>query len=131
MEGGGRARNRVAAFPHFSRPRTPRPSLRYPSGTYLDNLATAAAWLHRRTGEKAFLDQAKEYYTRMRNQEAGSVYRFEHAWCNCAWGVSMLLATITGEQKYSDDMRAFAERWIQGGSPISYTGTGLAFMHQA
>lgn len=129
-EGRGR-RARASTLFH---PRPPRPPLlsilRYPSGTYLDNLATAAAWLHRRTGEPAFLKEAKEYYTRMRSQEAGSVYRFEHAWSNCAWGVSMLLATITGEQQYSDDMRAFGERWIQGGSPISYLGTGLAFMHQ-
>jgi hypothetical protein len=102
----------------------------YPATTYLDQLAWSSAWLYRRTGEKKFLDAAKKYYDRMKKEEAGGVWRYEHSWSSNSWAATMLLATLTGEQQYSDDMHAFAEQWIQGGSPIWYTGTGLAFRHQ-
>lgn len=86
----------------------------YPATTYLDQLAWASAWLYRRTGEPKFLAAAKKYYDRMKREEAGGVWRYEHSWSSNSWAASMLLATLTGEQQYSDDLHAFAEQWIQG-----------------
>jgi len=94
---------------------------------YLDELAWAAAWLHRATGDDDYLARAEALYA-----EAGTGTRWTHNWDDKKQGTSVLLAQLTGEASYREDVQHLLDFWTvgDGGERITYTPGGLAWLDQ-
>jgi len=96
---------------------------------YFDELIWSAAWLHRATGETAYLTKAETLFAE-RFANAGA--RWTHSWDDKSYGAAVLLAQLTGKQIY----KTFAQRWLDywtvgfNGSRIAYTPGGLAWLDQ-
>ncbi|WP_299403943.1 glycoside hydrolase family 9 protein [Acaryochloris sp. IP29b_bin.148] len=88
-----------------------------------DELVWAATWLYKATGRQTYLDKAESYYQGI---TSGS-----HDWDNKSAGAAVLLAQITGKDRYKSDIEAFLDRWSDdSGAGISYTDGGLAWHQQ-
>ncbi|MEI6474692.1 MAG: glycoside hydrolase family 9 protein [Planctomycetota bacterium] len=96
---------------------------------YYDELAWSAAWLYRATGEAAYLAKAEAIYSQ---NIAGLPLKWTHNWDDKTYGVTVLLAQLTGNSSY----KAAAQRWLDfwtvgdNGSRIAYTAGGLAWLDQ-
>ncbi|WP_189082351.1 glycoside hydrolase family 9 protein [Mangrovihabitans endophyticus] len=77
---------------------------------YADELVWGAIWLHRATGEAAYLAKAEAGYDAQgdENQTTTKMYKWTISWDNKQYGSYVLLAQLTGKQKYVDD----ANRWL-------------------
>jgi len=87
---------------------------------YNDELAWGAIWLYKATGDSSYLDKAKTYVA-----NASDAKYWSQNWDNVSNGVNLLLAQITGESKYRDDIETNLNYWLNG---INYTDGGLAFL---
>jgi hypothetical protein len=90
---------------------------------YHDELTWAAIWLHRATGEEAFLDRAKGHY-----DDANLDTHWAQSWDGKINGAAVLLAATTGEQRYKTDAENHLSYWLPGGG-IAYTPGGLAWLN--
>lgn len=97
---------------------------------YNDELVWGAAWLHKATGEKAYLDKAEALYAR---HYAGQTMTWTHSWDDKRYGASILLAGLTGKSGYKADAERYLDYWsvgINGGATrVQYTAGGLAFLN--
>jgi endoglucanase len=77
---------------------------------YADELVWSAIWLHRATGDAAYLAKAEAGYDAQgnENQTSTKMYKWTISWDNKQYGTYVLLARLTGKQKYVDD----ANRWL-------------------
>ncbi|MEJ3743660.1 glycoside hydrolase family 9 protein [Actinomycetes bacterium KLBMP 9797] len=77
---------------------------------YADELVWGAIWLHRATGEAGYLSKAEAGYDAQgnENQTNTKMYKWTISWDNKQYGNYVLLANLTGKQKYVDD----ANRWL-------------------
>jgi hypothetical protein len=77
---------------------------------YHDELVWGAIWLHRATGDPAYLARAEAGYDAQgnENQTSTKMYKWTISWDNKQYGTYVLLAQLTGKQKYHDD----ANRWL-------------------
>ena len=77
---------------------------------YADELVWGAIWLHRATGDAAYLAKAEAGYDAQgnENQTSTKMYKWTISWDNKQYGTYVLLAQLTGKQKYLDD----ANRWL-------------------
>ncbi|GAA4458963.1 glycoside hydrolase family 9 protein [Phytohabitans houttuyneae] len=77
---------------------------------YADELVWGAIWLYRATGEASYLAKAEAGYDAQgnENQTNTKMYKWTIAWDNKQFGNYVLLANLTGKQKYVDD----ANRWL-------------------
>ncbi|GIJ44223.1 hypothetical protein Val02_11090 [Virgisporangium aliadipatigenens] len=77
---------------------------------YADELVWGAVWLYRATGDSAYLAKAENGYDAQGNEDQSTVkkYRWTLSWDNKQFGNYVLLAQLTGRQKYLDD----ANRWL-------------------
>jgi endoglucanase len=77
---------------------------------YADELVWGAIWLYRATSESSYLARAEAGYDAQgnENQTATKMYRWTISWDNKQYGNYVLLANLTGKQKYVDD----ANRWL-------------------
>ncbi|AGL19393.1 glycoside hydrolase family 9 protein [Actinoplanes sp. N902-109] len=77
---------------------------------YADELVWGAIWLHRATGDAAYLAKAEAGYDAQGNepQTATKMYKWTLSWDNKQYATYVLLAQLTGKQKYLDD----ANRWL-------------------
>jgi endoglucanase len=77
---------------------------------YADELVWGAIWLHRATGDAAYLAKAEAGYDAQgnENQTTTKMYKWTISWDNKQYGNYVLLARLTGKQKYLDD----ANRWL-------------------
>ncbi|MCR4671481.1 MAG: glycoside hydrolase family 9 protein [Saccharofermentans sp.] len=89
------------------------------SGFY-DELSWAGAWLYLATGDKAYLDNAKECYSK-----AGHDYNWAMCWDDVHIGAAVLLAGITDEKTYKDAVEQHLDFWCKD---IKYTPKGLAWL---
>ncbi|MGC1481279.1 MAG: glycoside hydrolase family 9 protein, partial [Chthoniobacterales bacterium] len=96
---------------------------------YEDELAWSAAWLAQATGEDRYLDKAREFYGNVR--DAGPM-TWTHSWDDKRYGVAVLLARLTGERQYFDDVNRWLNYWTVGenGRRIQTTRGGLAWLDQ-
>ncbi|XP_071479249.1 uncharacterized protein [Diadema antillarum] len=98
----------------------------YRSSGYWDELAFAAAWLYRATGEENYYNQAEDfYYTHL-----PSYLSWAFTWDDKKAGVKMLMYQMRSEvnagEPYKSAIKSYLDNWLPGGG-ISYTPKGLAW----
>ncbi len=104
---------------------------------YQDELVWGALWLHRATGEQAYLDKAEQYFseyheTAFQSSTAHGNFHWTMNWDDKKYGSVVLLAAITGKAKY----REYAEKWLDywsvgyNGQRIHYSPGGQAHLDQ-
>ncbi|PRY01601.1 glycoside hydrolase family 9 protein [Allonocardiopsis opalescens] len=100
---------------------------------YQDELVWGAIWLHRATGEQEYLDRAAEHYeglSEVQGQPGVKSYAWTLAWDDKAYGAYVLMAQLTGEQRYTDDANRWLDYWTVGydGRRVPYSPGGLAVL---
>src|SRR2546430_191781 len=98
---------------------------------FQDELVWGAAWLYRATGEAAYLTKAETEYDNLPLDQAGlRPYKWTLAWDDKSFGSYILLARITGKQKYLDDANRWLDFWTVGanGQQVRYSPGGQAFL---
>ncbi|MGI5522595.1 glycoside hydrolase family 9 protein [Micromonospora sp. CA-259024] len=97
-----------------------------------DELVWAAIWLHRATGEASYLAKAESEYDKLgtENQTTTRSYKWTIAWDNKQFGAYVLLANLTGKQKYVDDANRWLDYWTVGvnGQRVPYSPGGMAVL---
>ena len=98
-----------------------------------DELAWASVWLYKATNDSAYLAKARSYYDNLnkQGQENYRSYKWTLSWDDVSYGVYVLMAQLTGEQKYKDDAEHWLDWWTVGfnGSQVKYVGD-LAWLDQ-
>jgi endoglucanase len=104
---------------------------------YWDELAWAAVWLNRATGEANYLTRAREFYPKMGSEDdpngAGvkvPVFSFGFGWNDKEYAVYALMAKLTGEAQFKTDVQRYLDYWTVGykGRKGQITPGGLAFI---
>jgi endoglucanase len=98
---------------------------------FQDELVWGATWLYRATGDTAFLTKAETEYDRIPLDQAGlRPFKWTLAWDDKSFGTYILLARITGKQKYIDDANRWLDFWTVGvnGQRVRYSPGGQAFL---
>ena len=75
-----------------------------------DELVWGAAWLHKATGDSAYLTKAQSYYDNFGLKDKIGVF----SWDDKTVGVHALLAEATGEAKYTDSLEKFCDHAVSG-----------------
>jgi uncharacterized membrane protein len=97
-----------------------------------DEMAWAAVWLFRATGEAAFLTRARQLYATMCKESSDGLpcYQWSQSWNDKHFGTYILMAQLTGEAPFHADARRWLNYWSQGaGLSSRTTGGGLMFVH--
>ena len=96
---------------------------------YYDELAWAATWMYRATGEAAYLTKAETIYSQ---NIAGLPLKWTHNWDDKSYGTTVLLAQLTGKAVYKTTAEKWLNYWTVGenGSRVAYTPGGLAWLDQ-
>lgn len=86
-----------------------------------------AIWLHKATGEQAYLTKAQAIYD---TSLSGKQLQWTQSWDDKTYGTAVLLAKATGGQLYKADAERWLDYWTVGNSSgrIKYTAGGLAFL---
>ena len=95
------------------------------SGWY-DELAWAGCWLYLATDDDSYLDNAESCFS-----QAGHDYDWSMCWDDVHIGAAVMLAKITEDQDYKDEVQTHLDYWSCGtsdGSRITYTPGGLAWL---
>ena len=94
---------------------------------YHDELAWAAAWLYKATGEAGYLEKAAAIY---KKHLKGSLIAWTHSWDDKRYGTAVLLAQLTRQPVYQQDVESFLDYWTMGrnGRRINTTSGGLAWL---
>ncbi|MCP2164156.1 glycoside hydrolase family 9 protein [Goodfellowiella coeruleoviolacea] len=99
---------------------------------YQDELVWGAIWLHRATGEQTYLTKAETEYDKLSTepQRPEHSYRWTIAWDDKSYGTYVLLAELTGKDKYVTDANRWLDYWTTGynGQKVSYSPGGQAFL---
>jgi hypothetical protein len=95
----------------------------YNSSGYKDELAWAATWLYRASGESTYLEDARTHFA-----AASPDPYWSQSWDGKINGTACLLAALTGEAQYRQAVETHLEHWQPGGG-ISYTSGGLAWLN--
>ncbi|MEV4497183.1 glycoside hydrolase family 9 protein [Micromonospora arborensis] len=97
-----------------------------------DELVWAAIWLHRATGEASYLAKAESEYDKLGTEPQSTTrsYKWTIAWDNKQFGAYVLLANLTGKQKYVDDANRWLDYWTVGvnGQRVPYSPGGMAVL---
>ncbi len=101
---------------------------------YNDELVWGATWLYLATGEQKYLDKAEQYYDNLNLEKDSKFrsYKWTHSWDDKSYGSYVLLARITGKDKYIQDVERWLDYWTDGykGERIVYTPGGLAALDE-
>lgn len=89
---------------------------------YWDELAWAAAWLHRATGDPAYLTEAANALAAAQD---GTYWA--HNWDNVSNGTRLLLAQLTGSAAHASRLETHLENWITN---LPRTAGGLVVLDQ-
>ena len=95
------------------------------SGFY-DELAWAGSWLYIATDDSKYLDNAKSCFT-----QAGHDFDWALCWDDVHIGAAVLLAKITGDKAYKEEVQKHLDYWSCGtsdGQKITYSPKGLAWL---
>lgn len=100
---------------------------------YQDELCWGAIWLYRATGDTSWLDRARSEYESLYTDSSGEpAYSWGISWDDKSYGCYALMARLTGESEYKEDIERHLDYWTtgHGGSSITYTPGGLAWLDQ-
>ncbi|MEO3930713.1 glycoside hydrolase family 9 protein [Micromonosporaceae bacterium B7E4] len=99
---------------------------------YQDELVWGAIWLYRATGDAGYLTKAETEYDRLGTepQQSNRLYKWTVAWDNKQFGAYVLLANLTGKQKYVDDANRWLDYWTVGvnGEKVRTSPGGMAVL---
>ncbi|MEE6312028.1 glycoside hydrolase family 9 protein [Plantactinospora veratri] len=99
---------------------------------YQDELVWGAIWLYRATGDASYLTKAESEYDRLGTepQQSNRLYKWTVAWDNKQFGAYVLLANLTGKQKYVDDANRWLDYWTVGvnGEKVRTSPGGMAVL---
>lgn len=99
---------------------------------YQDELVWGAIWLHKATGQASYLDKAIAEYAHLNTEPQSTIksYKWGQAWDDKGYGSYVLMAQLTGETQYEEDVERWLDYWTTGynGERITYTPGGLAFL---
>ncbi len=99
---------------------------------FQDELVWGAIWLYRATGDAAYLAKAESEYDRLGTEPQTTTrsYKWTVAWDNKQFGAYVLLANLTGKQKYVDDANRWLDYWTVGvnGERVRYSPGGMAVL---
>ncbi|MEY3896716.1 MAG: hypothetical protein RLZZ214_2236, partial [Verrucomicrobiota bacterium] len=100
---------------------------------YQDELVWGAIWLHRATGEVAYLTKARTGYQALSGGGAGNhPYQWGLSWDDKSFGCYILMAMIDGGTVYRVDAERWLDYWSIGvnGQKVPTTPGGLAWRDQ-
>jgi hypothetical protein len=89
---------------------------------YWDELAWAASWLHRATGEAGYLADAEAHFL-----VASPDPNWAQSWDGKINGTALLLTHLTGDASYRSRIEQNLDNWLPGGT-VRYTPGGLAWL---
>lgn len=95
------------------------------SGFY-DELAWAGSWLYIATDDNKYLNNAKTCFS-----QAGHDFDWSLCWDDVHIGAAVMLAKITGDKSYKDEVQKHLDYWSCGtsdGQRITYSPQGLAWL---
>lgn len=96
---------------------------------YQDELAWAAAWLAKATGDSAYLAKAEKIFD---TELAGTNWHGTQSWDDKKYGAAILLAQLTGKPVYFSAVNRWLDFWTVGdrGAKVQTTPGGLAWLDQ-
>jgi endoglucanase len=99
---------------------------------YWDELVWGALWLYQATGDSSYLTKATTYYANLSTEPQTSTrsYKWTIGWDDKSYGDYLLLAKLTGQQTYIDDIQRNLDWWTVGvnGAKVNYSPGGEAFL---
>ncbi|GAA2603902.1 glycoside hydrolase family 9 protein [Paractinoplanes durhamensis] len=99
---------------------------------YQDELVWGAIWLYRATNDATYLAKAEAGYDALGTEPQTTThsYKWTIAWDNKQFGAYVLLANLTGKQKYIDDANRWLDWWTVGvnGEKVRYSPGGEAVL---
>lgn len=107
--------------------RIPAGNMYNDGGAYLDEHAFAALWLHKATGEAAYLDRAVELYWQCCSvhQNIDQPYKLLQ-WADMSMGVNLLLYEATHWEEVAQAIVAHTDNWIK---TVPRTPKGLSYFN--
>jgi endoglucanase len=115
-----------APLQHHSSTDPPSPAPTRSSGSFLDDLSWGAAWLYAATKNDSYLTSAQDYWLRHQSQEQPwGDWGFN--WDNVAFGTTVLLYKLTGDDKYASYADSLLDPWLKGNKGVMYTPKGFAW----
>jgi cellulose synthase/poly-beta-1,6-N-acetylglucosamine synthase-like glycosyltransferase len=100
----------------------------YNSTSFNDDIAWAAMWMYRSTGDGGYLDDAKQYFGAYQSStEADQATNLIVDWNNNYWSTAILLASQTDLDAYHFQAQSFLHDWICSSDVITYTLKGRAW----
>ncbi|MGB7441210.1 MAG: glycoside hydrolase family 9 protein [Coleofasciculaceae cyanobacterium] len=95
---------------------------------YNDELAWGAAWLDKAV--KASGENDNSYLNKAKSAYQGIGGGWTQSWDDKSYGTGILLAQETGDSQYRNDVEGWLDSWLPGGSSVTYTNGGLAWLNQ-
>jgi endoglucanase len=99
---------------------------------YQDELVWGAIWMYRATGDATYLAKAEAEYDKLGTEPQTTThsYKWTISWDNKQFGAYVLLADLTGKQKYIDDANRWLDWWTVGvnGEKVRYSPGGEAVL---
>ncbi|MDI1460877.1 glycoside hydrolase family 9 protein [Catellatospora sp. KI3] len=99
---------------------------------YTDELVWGGIWLYRATGDAGYLAKAEAAYDSLGTEPQSTTrsYKWTLAWDNKQFGAYVLLANLTGKQKYVDDANRWLDYWTVGvnGEKVRTSPGGMAVL---
>jgi len=88
----------------------------YRSEHCYDQLFYAANWLYIATGDKSYLDDAKEFFPKLPQMrgESGTAYGWVHCWDDNTQGGMLLYAINTNDSGAIAHVKKHCDRWVNG-----------------
>ncbi|MDD5199545.1 MAG: glycoside hydrolase family 9 protein, partial [Terrimicrobiaceae bacterium] len=96
---------------------------------YQDELAWAAAWLAKATGEPRYLAKAERIFSTVLSR---TDWQGTQSWDDKKYGVAIVLAQLTGKEEYFATVNRWLDFWTVGrdGRRVPTTPGGLAWLDQ-
>lgn len=97
----------------------------YTSSSYEDDMAWAAAWLYKATGEASYLSDAKQFL----KDSKGNVHRDEWTMCwdNMWTPAEVVMYQLTNDKEYLDAVKYSVDYWINN---VPTTAGGMKYLTQ-
>ena len=105
------------------------------SGFY-DELALAGCWLYKATGDETYLEKAEKYVDNCGSEFQGGdeiAYSWTMSWDDTHMGACLLLAELTGKEKYYTPIENSIDCWNgkkEGSNSVTITPGGLSFLSE-